>query len=176
MSCTLRRNKEAMIKTLKEEYEKRGRPLDSTGWSPKEVRQFMSWQFEVQKPKKKDKIGGFSWLLPEKGSGGRPAALPTEVRNHSAASRNIWGSNILYIVVPFALQGFNLWEYFYGGFKKLNKQDGFSMLHKQRNAPCTLVFTTSWQGVKLKPFWLRRRIQATSWRKNSGLHCRKRTR
>jgi hypothetical protein len=87
MSCTLRRNKEAMIKTLKEEYEKRGRPLDSTGWSPKEVRQFMSWQFEVQKPKKKDKIGGFSWLLPEKGSGGRPAALPTEVRNHSAASR-----------------------------------------------------------------------------------------
>ena len=80
-----------MVKILKEEYEKRGRPLDHTGWSPKEVRQYMSWQFDTQKPRKKDKTGGFSWLLPEKSGQGRPAPLPKEVQelvDGSDGSRN----------------------------------------------------------------------------------------
>ena len=109
IACTLRKNKETMVKLLKDEYKKRGQPLDSTGWSPKEVRQFMTWQFDVQKPKKKDSIGGFSWLLPEKGIGGRPASMPKEVKVY-CSERNIWESNLFLRCTICLERGFNIYN------------------------------------------------------------------
>lgn len=83
-SARPRSNKDAAIEAAKAQYETRGSPMQSTGWSPAQVHMFTKWQLSQYAEGKirKSALGGFAWLLPKKGSDGKPGDLPGPVQSY----------------------------------------------------------------------------------------------
>ena len=81
MSVNLKEKKEDVLKMVAGVYKRRGRPCETTGWSPNEIHLFMKHQFHLLEAGKlsRRKIGGLGWELPKKKSNGRPAPLPDDV-------------------------------------------------------------------------------------------------
>ena len=63
-----------MIEAVQREYDRRGRPLEYTGWSIGEVRTFM--QARMKKLEVGDDVGVFAHMLPKRPSQHEPAPLP----------------------------------------------------------------------------------------------------
>ena len=76
-----REQKKEVIQAAQSQYVRRGSPAQVTGWGPDEIHLYMRWQFsQLKKGKvKKNKLGGWGWLLPKKAESGEPAPLPDEV-------------------------------------------------------------------------------------------------
>ena len=84
-----RNNEDQCIGAAKAQYETRGKPMASTGWSPSQVHMYVKWQlskFETGKCRRGE-LGGFAWTLPKKGADGRPADLPPEVIRFQKSSK-----------------------------------------------------------------------------------------
>ena len=63
-----REQKKEVIQAAQSQYVRRGSPAQVTGWGPDEIHLYMRWQFsQLKKGKvKKNKLGGWGWLLPKK--------------------------------------------------------------------------------------------------------------
>ena len=70
-----------MVRVLQKEYERRGKPLDSTAWSLAQIRAYMNYQFRLigAKQLQIQDLAGYAWRLPKKGPDGAPADLPPEM-------------------------------------------------------------------------------------------------
>ena len=71
---SLRRKKGAMLEAVRDEYIRRGKPLEYTGWEMPEVRQFMMAHLRRSKPG--DDVGASRRLLPKRPSPDEPAPMP----------------------------------------------------------------------------------------------------
>ncbi len=83
----LRNSKDDAVSAAASQYETRGSPTASTGWGPKQIHLYTKWQmaqFEAKKLRR-SALGGFAWLLPKKGSDGKPAPLPSAVVRFAAS-------------------------------------------------------------------------------------------
>ena len=70
----LRRVKDAMLKAVAKEYQRRGRPMESTGWTPEQVVAYMEHRMPTLKSGAD--VGVFAHFLPKRSADGTPAALP----------------------------------------------------------------------------------------------------
>lgn len=70
---TLRRNPEKMLEAAAGEYQRRGRPVEWTQWSLRDIHAFMSYQNATRSAG--DEVGGYARFLP-KAQGYEPAQLP----------------------------------------------------------------------------------------------------
>ena len=78
--CQPRESKAEVLAAASSQYVRRGKPAESTAWSPSEIHQFMKWQFNEHRCGRlsRKKLGGWSWSLPKKSASGEPAPLPDE--------------------------------------------------------------------------------------------------
>ncbi len=63
-----------MLKVTAAEYNRRGRPLEHTRWSPEDVHRYMRAYLRTKQPN--DDMGAYGHLLPKALENGTPSALP----------------------------------------------------------------------------------------------------
>ncbi|CAL1155332.1 unnamed protein product [Cladocopium goreaui] len=85
-----REEKQEVLDGATDQYNRRNKPAESTGWSSAEIHKYMQWQLDLySKGKlKKSQVGGYAWKLPKRDPNGQPPPLPEEVLEFHKKKKN----------------------------------------------------------------------------------------